>query len=188
MQLLRPRARPLAALIALSLTGACGSGALPARAPAAPAPNLVENGDFSRGMAPWGAHLAGAAEGHPLQPRLVDGALCTELQSGEEVIVGWPVSGSAEFFSLVAGQKYELSLRASVSGARPPLCVIKVGHQLAPYTGAFSARLPVGPRLQPFSFSFAPDHPDDRAGIALECRAEPGSSPADVCIDDVSLR
>jgi hypothetical protein len=109
------------------------------------------------------------------------------VKGGQEIIVGWPVSGSAESFALVAGAKYELSLRASVSGALPVECVIKVGHQVAPYTAAFATSLPLGPALERFSTAFTPDHPDDRAGLALECRGAPGSSVADVCIDDVSV-
>lgn len=173
-------------LTVLSVCCACGQ---PAAAPVARAPNLITNGDFSGGIAPWGAHLAGVAEpAHSVQQRLLDGALCTEVQGGQEVIVGWPVSGSTDSFSLVAGQKYELALRASASGASVPTCVIKVGHQLAPYTAAFSTSLSVGQASQLFEFTFAPDHPDDRAGIAVECRAAPSAAPAEVCVDDVSLR
>jgi endoglucanase len=174
-----------AAIFALALGGGCGREAVPAHAEA---PNRVSNGDFSSGIAPWGAHVAGSASAEPpLEPRLEAGVLCTTVKGGQEIIVGWPVSGSAESFALEAGVKYELSLRASVSGTLPVACVIKVGHQVAPFTTAFATSLPLGPALERFSTAFTPDHPDDRAGIAVECRGAPGSSVADVCIDDVSL-
>jgi hypothetical protein len=109
------------------------------------------------------------------------------VKGGQEIIVGWPVSGSADSFALVAGTRYELSLRAAVSGTLPVECVIKVGHQVAPYTAAFATRLPLGATLERLDTAFTPDHDDDRAGLAVECRGAPGSSVADVCIDDVSL-
>jgi hypothetical protein len=129
----------------------------------------------------------GASSEPPLEPRLENGALCTSVKGGQEIIVGWPVSGSADSFALVAGARYELSLRASVSGTLPVECVIKVGHQVAPYTAAFATSLPLRPTLERFDAAFTPDHDDDRAGLAVECRGASGSSLADVCIDDVSV-
>lgn len=168
--------------VALSLS-ACGREAAPARVPAQ---NRIENGDFSGGVAPWGAHVSRSAT--PLLPRLEGGVLCTAVQGGQEIIVGWPVSGSAASFTLVAGARYELSLLASVSGTLPVECVIKVGHQVAPYTTAFATRLPLGrSTLERWTTSFTPDHADDRAGLAIECRGAPGSSTADVCIDEVRV-
>ncbi|HTV22561.1 MAG TPA: hypothetical protein VMG12_27925 [Polyangiaceae bacterium] len=160
--------------------------ALPSAA-AAPA-NRITNGDFSAGIAPWGAHRVGSPSAAPSpEPRLENGALCTTLHGGEELVIGWPTAGRTESFALAAGEEYELSLRASMSGALATKCIVKVGHQLAPYTGAFVADLTSSPVLAPFSARFRPDHADDRAGIAIECRGEPGPLSADVCIDDVSL-
>lgn len=177
-----------APVLALTLGCGCGREAVPAPAAPAPSPNRISNGDFSSGIAPWGAHVAGGASSEPpLEPRLDNGALCTTVKGGQEIIVGWPVAGTAESFALVAGAKYELSLRASVSGTLPVECIMKVGHQVAPYTAAFATSLPLGPTLEPFSTAFTPDHPDDLAGLALECRGAPGPSVADVCIDDVSV-
>jgi endoglucanase len=194
MRSLAPRSLPVCRFAATTLAlsscaTACGHDTQPARAPVATqATNLVTNGDFSSGLEPWGAHTAGGASaGHPLQPRVIDGSLCTPVTGGEEVIVGWPVAGSSAYFALSAGKQYELALKVSGTGPLPLECVIKVGHQVAPYTGAFTTRLPLGPTLAPFRAAFAPDHDDDRAGIAVECRGAPGSAQADVCIDDVSL-
>lgn len=191
--------RPLAT-VALAATSACHAGpsvehpadraesASALRHEAAAPANRITNGDFSGGVAPWGAHRAGApSAAAPPEPRLENGALCTTLHGGEELIIGWPTAGRPEFFALAAGQEYELSLRASMSGALATKCIVKVGHQLAPYTGAFVADLTSSPVLTPFSARFTPDHSDDRAGIAVECRGEPGPASADVCIDDVSL-
>jgi hypothetical protein len=179
---------PFAFVLAVALCGACGHEAVPAPAAPAQSPNRVSNGDFSRGIAPWGAHVAGGASSEPpLEPRLENGALCTPVKGGQEIIVGWPVSGSPDSFALVAGAKYALSLSASVSGTLSVECVIKVGHQVAPYTATFATSLPLGPTLERFDTTFTPDHDDDRAGLAVECRGAPGSSVADVCIDDVSV-
>jgi hypothetical protein len=41
------------------------------------------------------------------------------------------------------------------------------------------------PSFQAFQFPFTAAHDDDRAGVAVECRAAPGSADVDVCIDDV---
>lgn len=156
-----------ASVLALTLSGGCGGEAVPAPAVPARAPNRVSNGDFSSGIAPWGAHVAGVASSEPpLEPRLENGALCTTVKGGQEIIVGWPVSGSADSFALVAGAKYELSLRAAVSGTLPVECVIKVGHQVAPYTAAFATSLPLGPALERSDTAFTPDHDDDRAAHA----------------------
>ena len=149
-------------------------------------PNCVVNGDFSAGIAPWGAHWGGASRAAPPEPRIESGALCTTLHGGDELIVGWPTAGRPELCALDAGKAYALSLRVS-TGAPGLKCVVKVGHQLAPYTGAFVAELPSSAALSPFSAPFTPAHSDDRAGIAIECRAEPGTASADVCIDDVRL-
>jgi len=63
--------------------------------------------------------------------------------------------------------------------------VAKVGHQLPPYTAALVAPLPLSASFQAFQFPFTATHDDDRAGVAVECRPAPGSSAAEVCIDDV---
>lgn len=169
--------------------GAENAGAEAAAAgDAAGSANRIANGDFSAGIAPWGAHRAGPpSPAPPPEPRLENGALCTTLHGGEELIIGWPTAERPEFFALAAGEEYELSLRASVSDELATKCIVKVGHQLAPYTGAFVADLVSSPVLAPFSARFKPDHADERAGIAIECRGEPGPASADVCIDDVSL-
>jgi hypothetical protein len=181
------------------LCDGCGREALPHGAAPAQAQNLIANGDFSGGVEPWGAHaVGGASSAPPPEARLVNGALCTSVHGGQEVIVGWPVSGSSASFALVAGQRYELSLRAAVSGTLPVECVVKVGHQVAPYTAAFTTSLPLGQTLERFDVAFAPDHDDVQAGLAVECRAvamlpreesprEESPSLAEVCIDDVSL-
>ena len=152
---------------------------------AAAASSCVTNGDFSSGIAPWGAHWGGAPGAPPPELRIEDGALCTTVHGGQELIVGWPTAGRSELCALDAGKEYVLSLRVS---AQPGVkCIAKVGHQLAPYTGAFVGDLSSSAALSPFSARFTPDHSDDRAGIAIECRAEAGAAPASVCIDDVRL-
>jgi hypothetical protein len=191
-------ASPFALMPIVAVVACWGCGhAITSENPASSSPvqaNLIANGDFAGGIAPWGAHVARAPSSQPpLEPRLEQGALCTPVRGGEEVIVGWPVAGSGESFALVAGHRYALSMRVSASGpsgasgASPMKCVIKVGHQVAPYTAAFATELPLSQSLQPFSTAFAPDHDDALAGLAVECRAEPGSPAADVCIDDVRL-
>jgi hypothetical protein len=65
--------------------------------------------------------------------------------------------------------------------------VAKVGHQLPPYTAALGATMHLTASFQSFQFPFVADHDDDQAGIAVECRAAPDTSPGDVCIDDVAF-
>lgn len=190
--------RPLEALSFVALVACHGAPRAEGPAPAAAGavalphdgaapPSCIVNGDFSSGIAPWGAHWGGASGAPPPEPRLDDGALCTTVHGGQQLIVGWPAAGRPQFCTLDAGKPYALTLLVSTA-ARPELkCIVKVGHQLAPYTGAFASDLPSSIALTPFSAAFTPDHADDRAGIAIECRLDPGAAPADVCIDDVQL-
>ena len=164
-----------------------GAPAAPAQVPprpAAPSPNFIGNGDLSRGTAPWGATALMASGARELKTQLRDGALCVSLPAHNALILGWPVDGSPDRLSITAGHRYQLSLRASSTSAALD-CVAKVGHQLPPYTAVSVAPMTLTPSFQLFQFPFAADHDDDRAGIAVECRAAPGSSDADVCIDDV---
>jgi hypothetical protein len=154
-------------------------------APTPPRPNLLGNGDFSHSSTPWGAKAlaAGGAE-RELEVRLRDGALCVSLPGQAELILGWPSTAGSEQFSLARGRSYQLSLRASTTSAALD-CVAKVGHQLPPYTAAMGAPMHLTASFQAFHFPFVADHDDDRAGIAVECRAAPDTPDADVCIDDV---
>src|SRR5262245_56410881 len=95
-----PRCLPLGAFALAATSGCHAAPSAESPAPAAesavnlPAPatgpaNSIVNGDFSAGIAPWGAHLAGAPSATPPEPRLENGALCTTLHGGEELIIGW---------------------------------------------------------------------------------------------------
>jgi hypothetical protein len=180
----------LLSAVILALLSCCQSQ-VPARtdpAQAAPTPqhpNLIGNGDFSHGSTPWGAKalMAGGTE-RELEVRLRDGALCASLPGQGELILGWPTTAGSDQFSLATGRSYQLSLRASTTRAGLD-CVAKVGHQLPPYTAALGAPMHLTASFQPFQFPFVADHDDERAGIAIECRAPPDTSETDVCIDDV---
>lgn len=146
--------------------------------------NLISNGDFSQGPAPWAAKalLGGGAE-RELPLRLVDGVACASVAAQTELILGWPAAGSSERFEVVAGHSYQLSLLASASGA-PLDCVAKLGHQLPPYAAVAVSPLKLTAALQAFQFPIVAERSDDRAGFALECRV---SAATEVCLDDVVL-
>jgi hypothetical protein len=150
--------------------------------------NLVSNGDFEQGLEPWGVHAIGLASSESApKPALKGGALCTRIAGGQEVIVGWPVEGRPEAVELIAGQRYEMSLTASSSGASPASCFVKLGHQRPPYTALALATVSLSERRQGFSFVFAPEHSDDLVGIAVECRLPNEAPVTELCIDDVLL-
>ncbi len=169
------------------VAGAAGETAA-APQPGAPANNLIENGDFSAALEPWGAHATRSASGRPVQAERIDGALCVRLFGDESVVAGWPVAGSPQRVELAEGERYRLALRTAARGQLPVRCVAKLGHQLPPYTGAFVTELPLGADWTPFATEFVARRDDDRAGLALECDSPPGAGSALVCFDDVTLQ
>lgn len=174
------RRRPANAGVAV--VGA-GAGAQAARGP-----NLVKNGDFSSGMAPWGVMSFGADGPAPHPAEVTNGALCMPVHGGEMLFVGWPDDMYHEAFAIRGGAPYELSFRASASGRLPLRTTIKVGHLAAPWDAIVEADVPLDVPSTPFHVDFQSRRADDQAGILVQIQASPSSSTSEVCLDDFVLR
>lgn len=155
---------------------------------AARGPNLVKNGDFSSGTAPWGVMSLGAQGPAPHAYRTTNGALCTTVTGGDWLFVGWPDDTHEDAFTIRAGASYELSFRVSASGRLPLRATVKVGHRMPPYTAAVEADVPLDVHSTPFHVTFQSSRADDRAGVGFQIRATPTPGTSEVCLDDVALR
>jgi len=151
-------------------------------------PNLLTNGDFAKGLAPWGVMSFGPGGGQPRPSRISNGALCVKLQGSEMLVIGWPDAEHSTPLSVSAGTAYQLSFRASASGRLPLRARINVGHQTPPYPTLIEAEVPLDVRSLPFHVDFESDRSDDLAGVALRLRALPGRGESEVCLGDVALR
>jgi peptidase S41-like protein len=150
--------------------------------------NLVKNGDFSSGRAPWGVISLGAHGPAPHAYRVTNGALCTNVSGGDRLFVGWPDDTHHEAFTIRAGATYELSFRASASGRLPLHATVKVGHQTPPYAAAVEADVPLDVRSTPYHVNFQSPHADELAGVGFQIRAAPNQGTSEVCLDDFALR
>jgi D-alanyl-D-alanine carboxypeptidase len=152
-------------------------------------PNLVDNGDFSRGDALWTTQLWPAAgPWQTLPSRVENGALCATVQAGQSTVVSWQaLPGASKAIELREGQPYRLSLRASTTGPLSVRLVAKVGHQDPPFRPAVQAPIPVEAAPHVFAIDFVPDHADSKTGVAFVVSAPRGEAQNDVCIDDVTL-
>jgi hypothetical protein len=152
-------------------------------------PNLLSNGNFSKGLAPWGVESFGPGGPQPHPSRVHDGALCLKIRDSKRVvIVGWPDAEHPAPLSIAAGAAYQLSFRASASGRLPLRASVSVGHQTPPYLSVMEADVPLDVRSLAYHVDFQSDHDDDLAGIAFRLRAAPFRGESEVCLDDVALR
>jgi hypothetical protein len=153
-------------------------------------PNLITNGDFSRGLAPWAvtAWTPGRAAAKPSS--LKGGSLCTHVTGSEHVVIGWPEQSLPDEFALRAGVPYRLSFRVSASGRLPLRAEVGVGHRLPPYQPVANAELPLDVHSTLLHVDFRSDHDEPRAGIAIRLDAPPSAPDpgSDVCVDDFVLR
>ncbi|MET9803185.1 glycoside hydrolase family 9 protein [Streptomyces sp. NPDC006368] len=146
-----------------------------AAAPADEAPELIVNGDFASGTAPWWwtANLSGAA---------VDGRLCADVPAG--TANPWDAIVGQNGLSLTAGEGYTLSYTAT---STVPV-TIRTNVQMAtePWTTELSVaqRIDASGERVTHAFTAAADH--DAAQLAFQIG---GSEEAfTFCLDDVSLR
>ncbi len=178
---LPPRKRP--EQLPLVLEGP-GTGALRG-------PNLISNGDFARGIAPWAvtSWTPGRAAAKPSS--LKGGSLCTHVKGGEQNLdIGWPEESRPDEFPLRAGVPYRLSFRVSASGRLPLRAEVGIGHRFPPYQPVIRVAVPLDAHSTLLHVNFRSDHDEPRAGVSFlieapPSRPDPGS---DVCVDDFVLR
>jgi len=177
---LPPRKRPEQLMLVLD---GPGSGALRG-------PNLVTNGDFARGLAPWAVTAWTPGRGVAKPSSLKGGTLCTHAKGGEHLVIGWPEESRPDEFALRAGVPYRLSFRISASGRLPLRAEVGVGHRLPPYQAVANAEVPLDAQPRLLHVDFRSDHDEPRAGIAVRIEAPPSAPDpgSDVCVDDFVLR
>lgn len=176
---LAPGAAALAALAGLLVGTVVTSpaAALPAPAvePADEAPELITNGDFSEGTAPWWW-----TDNSPAA--VVDGRLCADVPAG--TANPWDAIIGQNALALAAGEGYTLSYTAT---STVPL-TIRTNVQLGadPWTTELSVTQQVGESAERVSHTFTAAADHDAAQLAFQLG---GTEKAfTFCVDEVSLR
>jgi hypothetical protein len=152
-----------------------------------PTANLLRNGDFSRGVAPWGVSAwkdKGVNAPHP--HRLEQGVLCFDVLPEQAVLIGWP-SDSSSAAPLLARRHYQLSFRASASGSLPVRASANVGRSRPPYLRAAVADIPLEEPFAYFAFDVVPAVAEPQSGVAFWVTAEGPTGTSHVCLADVVL-
>jgi endoglucanase len=169
----RKRALAVAAAMALVMapgTGLAGGGAAHAQQDV----NLVVNGDFSAGTAPWWwtGNLA---------PAVVDGRFCMDVPGGTGN--PWDAITGQDNIILQAGESYRFAFSASAS--RPLTVRALVQRPVDPFPTQVDERPLLGPEPQTFEFTFtsSADWTDAQVAFQIGGQAEPWT----FCVDDVSL-
>ncbi|MPZ26671.1 MAG: glycosyl hydrolase family 5 [Micromonosporaceae bacterium] len=161
-----------ASLAATTLTITLAVGA-PAHAQDDP-PELIVNGDFTDGTAPWwwtGNLAAGAA----------DGQLCTEVPGG--TTNPWDAIIGQDNLPLQAGESYRFAVTASAS--RPVTVRALVQQPVDPFPTQLDERPLLGPDPQTFEFGFTSTVDWDDAQVAFQIGGQ--AEPWTFCLDRVSL-
>lgn len=136
-------------------------------------PELIVNGSFDGGTAPWWSSGTTAA--------VVDGRLCAEIPGG--TVNPWDVIVGQNDLTLQAGESYELSFEASAS--RPVGVLAKVQLQVEPWTERLSRPTTLGQEPTRFSHTFTSTV--DSAVEQLAFQVGGGAEPWTFCLDNVSL-
>lgn len=161
-----------AALLALT-TGVAGLvGTAAAAQPEGP--ELIDNGSFDGGTAPW--WWTGSAPAS-----VVDGQLCSEVTGG--TVNPWDAIVGQNDLTLQAGESYEFSFDASASV--PVGVLAKVQLQVDPFTERLSRPTVLGPEPQHFSFVFTSDVDSTIEQVAFQIGGS--TQPWTFCVDNVSL-
>ena len=135
---------------------------------------LIVNGTFDTGTAPWysyGTETAGA---------VVDGQYCADVAGG--LANPWDAGIGQNDLTLVAGGSYTLKFTASASAA----AAIKANVQLGvdPYTTELSRTVELGDSAE-FEYTFTAASSTDKAQVAFQLG---GNADAyTICLDNVSL-
>ncbi len=136
-------------------------------------PELIVNGTFDSGTAPWWSSGTTAA--------VVDGRLCAEIPGG--TVNPWDVIVGQNDLALQDGESYELSFEASAS--RPVGVLAKVQLQVEPWTERLSR--PTTLSAEPTTFSHTFTSTVDSAVEQLAFQVGGGAEPWTFCLDNVSL-
>jgi endoglucanase len=163
----------LASIVAATATALTTAALLTPTATAQPA-ELIVNGTFDTGTAPWWWTASAPAA-------VVDGRLCAEVDGG--TTNPWDAIVGQNDLPLVAGESYELSFDASAS--RPVGVLAKVQLQVDPWTERLSRPTVLDTEPQHFSYTFTSDV--DSAAEQLAFQVGGSAEPWTLCLDNVSL-
>jgi endoglucanase len=169
------RNRVLAAVGVAALTislaaGAPGSAALAQDEP----PELIINGDFTDGTAPW--WWTGN-----LTPEVIDGQLCTEVPGG--TVNPWDAIIGQDNLRLQTGESYRFELTATAG--RPVTVRALVQQPIDPFPTQLDERPLLGPDPQPLEFGFTSTVDWDNAQVAFQVGGQ--AEAWTFCLDRVSL-
>jgi endoglucanase len=170
----RARNRALAAVAALALTTSLVTAAGGGVANAQEDVNLVVNGDFSAGTAPWWwtGNLAAA---------VADGQFCMDVPGG--TVNPWDAITGQDNIVLQAGESYEFAFTATAS--RPLTVRALVQRPVDPFPTQFDDRPLLGTEPQRFEFTFTSNADWTDAQVAFQIGGQ--AEPWRFCVDDVSL-
>ncbi|MDT0433765.1 MULTISPECIES: glycoside hydrolase family 9 protein [Streptomyces] len=161
----------------LTLTALLGAvlTALPAAPAAADEVEQVRNGTFDTTTEPWWASANVTAA-------VSDGQLCAQVPGG--TTNRWDASVGQNDLTLVAGESYRFSFRAS---GTPEGHVVRaiVGLSTAPYDTYFEVSPQPGPAGDVYSYTFTAPVDTTQGQVAFQ--AGGSADPWRLCVDDVSL-
>jgi endoglucanase len=135
---------------------------------------LIRNGTFDSGTAPW--WWTGNAPA-----AIADGKLCAEVAGG--TVNPWDAIIGQNDLTLQAGESYELSFDASASV--PVGVLAKVQQQTEPWPERLSRPAVLGPDPQHFSFAFTSTVDSGIEQVAFQVGGS--ATPWTLCLDNVSL-
>jgi hypothetical protein len=149
--------------------------------------NLITNGDFSQGTGFW--TVTNESGNQPVNPMLVDGGYCVDIDPSDSVVIGWPADPSRGA-ELVGGVSYALTYSAWTSRSGVSIDA-KVGQVKSPYSADFETTDDVQTQSRTFSHTFVAAM-DDVVGVAFAPSVSGGGGTATgstfmLCIADVSL-
>lgn len=144
----------------------------------AASPNLLKNGDFSAGMAPWWSALEWEGKG------------TFEVERGELKIVitdgsnqPWHVMVGQTSVPVVAGRTYQVSLQARAS--RPFVAPVALQLKHSPYTAYFQEQIHLTLEKQALSYTFKATATDPEAGLQFNLGNQ---GPVTLWLSQLSLR
>ena len=143
-----------------------------------PGPNLITNGDFSSGLAPW--HLVNnSSMTSTINDTVQNGQLCVNQASNQSITIGWP-DGSIPGLSLAPNTTYLVSYDASYTGAQSQASI----NMNTTFSGAFATDVFTS-TYQPLAHLFTTGTPGPTGvGVAFNL---PGGMVGNFCVGNVSF-
>ncbi|MGQ4447737.1 carbohydrate binding domain-containing protein, partial [Streptomyces griseus] len=155
---------------------AAGTLAVPVGAaqPLDEAPELIVNGDFSAGTAPWWS-----TANSPIA--VSDGRLCADVPAG--TANAWDAIVGQNALALAVGESYTLSY--SATSTVPVTIHTNVQMANEPWTTELATAQQVGTAVEHVTETFTAGADHDAAQLAFQIGGS--AEPFTFCVDDVSL-